>query len=173
MQEDFETAKSLLESVSIELLDSAGQDYYNSLSETVNAYTLERDYAEALSYMQDKDYVKAIALLQSVIELDEKYLEGEALMTLAECHAENEDNVSAANCYNKIIELYPDTSLARQASRAIEALSDEEVAESQARAEANSRNEAPAAAAEEPANEVLPPETEQVTDADGNPVVNE
>lgn len=124
-EEDYEGAQSLLAGVSVDLLDPNGKELYDTISDVVNVYVLENSYDEALKSMRQEDYPKAIELLKSVVEIDEKYMDGDALYNLAQSYSKNGDTVNAANTYNKIIELFPDTRLSRQAENAIKAIGEE------------------------------------------------
>ena len=125
-EQDLDGAKELLAKVSPDLLDSNGQELFKQLSDTVNVYVMETNYAEGLDAMREEDYPKAIEMLKSVVEIDETYNDGDALYNLAQCYAKNQETVNAANTYNKIIELFKDTRLARQAENAIKALGEED-----------------------------------------------
>ena len=49
--------------------------------------------------------------------MDEKYKDGDALYRLGEAYEKNQNTQEAINAYNRINELFPDSSLSRKAAR--------------------------------------------------------
>ena len=114
---DLATAGQLLSSVNRDLLQSQGQAVYDSVNAAVNAKTLEDAYNAGIEAYNSEKYQDAITQLTTVTSMDEKYKDGDALYRLGEAYEKNQNTQEAINAYNRINELFPDSSLSRKAAR--------------------------------------------------------
>lgn len=124
VSEDMETASSVFGSISRELLDDSGKSLYDSLKTTVENYALEDNYSEANELKENEDYVAASTLYVQIIEANEGYDGGKALMRLASCYEHLENIEDALLYYNKVTELFPDSEIATDAKEKISELTD-------------------------------------------------
>ena len=60
---------------------------------------------------------EAIEQLSKVVAMDEQYENGNALYNLAQAYRKTEDWEKAQECYSKVVELFPNSSLAYNANR--------------------------------------------------------
>ena len=60
---------------------------------------------------------EAIVQLSKVVAMDESYDDGNALYNLAQAYRKVEDWQNAVDTYSKVVSLFPDSSLAYNASR--------------------------------------------------------
>ncbi|MDD6351378.1 MAG: tetratricopeptide repeat protein [Lachnospiraceae bacterium] len=120
---DMTTAGQLLSSVNRDLLQSQGQALYDSVNAAVNAKTLEDAYNAGVEAYNKKDYATAITQFTTVTSTDEKYKDGDALYRLGQAYEKNQNTQEAINAYNRVNELFPDSSLGRRAANRSKRLS--------------------------------------------------
>ena len=60
---------------------------------------------------------EAVEQLTKVVSMDEQYESGNALYNLAQAYRKLEDWQNAYDCYARVVELFPNTSLAYNANR--------------------------------------------------------
>ena len=121
---DLETAATLIQSVNRDLLSTNGQAVYDSVNAAVNAQQLQATYEAANKAYDSGDYATAITNYTQVTGMNESYRDGEALYRLAQAYEKNNQSTEAITSYNRISELFPDTSLARRAARKAQKLTD-------------------------------------------------
>ena len=112
---DIDNASTSLAKVNRDLLGTNGQSIYDALAIVVNTQIAEKTYEEAKNAFYQEDYATAITKYLEVIEMDEGYDNGQALYNLAESYSNQWQFEEALTYYNKVVELYPDTSIARKA----------------------------------------------------------
>lgn len=117
---DIDAASVAISQVNRDLLGTAGQTMYDGLSEIINTQVLENTYAAAVTAFNEQNYDEAINQYLAVIALDEGYDNGQALYNLAESYSNKWDFENALTYYNKVVELYPDTSLSRKAQKKVD-----------------------------------------------------
>lgn len=121
---DVTGAATAIGQVNRDLLGSAGQGLYDSLASVINAQVLESSYAAANTAFDEQNYDEAITQYLAVIALDEGYDNGQALYNLAESYSNKWDFENALTYYNKVLELYPDTSLSGKAQEKVDSISE-------------------------------------------------
>lgn len=112
---DIETAGNALVNVDKDSLSEDAQAIYDTINTEVNAEYLDTVYRAGYSDYSNQKYPEAIENLLKVIELDEKYDNGNALYYLAQAYRKNDDLETAKIYYQKVVELFPDTERATTA----------------------------------------------------------
>ena len=119
---DLDKASEHFTQITRELLDTTGMEAYDSMAGTVEEHVLENSYSRAKKLLEDKDYSNAAAEYLAILEISEKYNDGNALLELGLSYEGLKDKQNALKYYNRVIELFPDTDIAGKASERIEAL---------------------------------------------------
>ena len=114
---DITAAGTALGNVNEEYLNEKSVEVYNTVNTQVNAEYLKTLYADAVSAYNALDYTETIKKLETVVEMDENYENGNALYYLAQAYRKNEDLESAKVYYQKVADLYPGTERASIAQR--------------------------------------------------------
>ena len=114
---DITAAGTALGNVNEEYLNEESVEVYNTVNTQVNAEYLKTLYADAVSAYNALDYTETIKKLETVVEMDENYENGNALYYLAQAYRKNEDLESAKVYYQKVADLYPGTERASIAQR--------------------------------------------------------
>lgn len=110
-----ETMAEGLVDVNPEALGEKGKSEYDRLKGELFPKVCSAKYQTATENMAVLNYSTAITNLEFVISLDEKYEDGKALMLLADAYTEKKDAEKAKETYEKIIELFPDSKIAKEA----------------------------------------------------------
>lgn len=142
---DLDTASTLLQSVNRDLLSDQGKAVYDSVNAAVNAKTLTDSYNAGVKSYNSGDYAAAITSLTQVTGLDESYENGQALYRLGEAYEKSGDTANALNSYNRLQELFPDTSVANRAKSRADKLNADQAADAGAEADATQGADAAAA----------------------------
>ena len=116
-------AATAIGQVNRDLLGTNGQALYDSLASVINAQVLETSYEAANTAFHEQNYDEAITQYLTVIELEEGYNNGQALYNLAESYCGKWEFETALTYYQKVVELYPDTSLGRKAQSKVDEIS--------------------------------------------------
>lgn len=119
-EEDLEKASEYYALISRDILDEAGKNVYDSLSETVGNYALTSGYENANALMEQEEYEVAIIEYKKLIDSTETYDDGNAMYNLAICYTRTDNNEKALEYFNRVIELFPDSEIASKASDEIE-----------------------------------------------------
>ena len=109
---DLATASVAMDTVNRDLLDTQGQALYDTIVISTNDYKMSENYNMGNSQMLSKDYQNAIQSFLIVVGIDEKYKDGQALYSLAECYSNVWDFKNAMTYYSKVVELFPNTNKA-------------------------------------------------------------
>ncbi len=117
---DLAAASESMKTVNGELLDARGKGIYDTIMAAVNAETLRDSYSAGNNAFRSADYDGAIWNLSIVIGIDESYENGNALFYLAESYRNKWDFENALTYYNKVIELFPNRSIARNAQKYVD-----------------------------------------------------
>ncbi|MCI8293015.1 MAG: tetratricopeptide repeat protein [Hespellia sp.] len=110
----------ILLGVNRDALGEGGQTIYDRLAEAIFPIVCERQYAAGVSAINDGDYETAITALSQVIQMDESYEDGSALLQLGIAYARKEDTENANTQFQKVIQLFPGTDNAQTAQNALE-----------------------------------------------------
>lgn len=117
INENIELAGDTLEGIDETLLSKNGREIIKTLREQVNNRYLTTAYADGMSAYNSYKYEDAIQQLSKVVAMDEQYDNGNALYNLAQAYRKTENWEKAVECYSKVVDLFPDSSLAYNAGR--------------------------------------------------------
>lgn len=105
----------ILKKINASALGEGGREIYTGLTESIYPRVCAKLYDSARSEFRDGNNAGAITALEEILVMDEKYEDGDALLALADAYlAAGETDKSKAK-YNRVIELYPDSSQAEKA----------------------------------------------------------
>lgn len=121
---DLVTAGAAIAVVNGDLLDANGKAIYDTITTAVNEETLQTAYAAGYSAFRSTNYDEAITNFTTVLGINENYRDGEALYYMGESYRGKEDSTNATTYYSRIIELFPDTSMARRAQQRIDEMAE-------------------------------------------------
>ena len=117
INENIELAGDTLEGIDEKLLSDNGRKIIKTLREQVNQQYLTKAYEAGMQAYNSYNNEEAIAQLSKVVAMDESYDDGNALYNLAQAYRKVEDWQNAVDTYSKVVSLFPDSSLAYNASR--------------------------------------------------------
>ena len=117
INENIELAGDTLEGIDEKLLSDNGRKIIKTLREQVNQQYLTKAYEAGMQAYNSYNNEEAIAQLSKVVAMDESYDDGNALYNLAQAYRKVEDWQNAVDTYAKVVSLFPDSSLAYNASR--------------------------------------------------------
>ena len=117
INENIELAGDTLEGIDEKLLSDNGRKIIKTLREQVNQQYLTKAYEAGMQAYNSYNNEDAIAQLSKVVAMDESYDDGNALYNLAQAYRKVEDWQNAVDTYTKVVSLFPDSSLAYNASR--------------------------------------------------------
>ena len=95
---------------------------YNELADLIFE-DIEDDYDDAISAMDDEDYENAITLFKQVTDNDPAYSNGKAMYNLGICYLKNDNKKSATKAFTKVVDIYPDSKIAKKAQKQLDKLS--------------------------------------------------
>ncbi len=113
---DITSAGESLEKVDVDCLTPELKSIYEELSGYVNVRYMEQTFNSGSKDYSLGRYDSAITELSKVISIDETFGDGEALYTLAHAYRKNGDKVNALLLYKRVVELFPGTNAAYNAS---------------------------------------------------------
>ena len=117
INENIELAGDTLEGIDEKLLSKKGRRIIKTLREQINHQYLSTAYTDGMNAYNSYKNEEAIEQLSKVVAMDEKYDDGNALYNLAQAYRKTEDLEKAKEYYSKVVELFPDSSLAYNAGR--------------------------------------------------------
>ncbi len=117
INEDIETAGDTLEGIDDKLISKNARQIIKTLREQVNQQYLKQAYDAGMSAYNSGRNDEAVEQLTKVVSMDEQYESGNALYNLAQAYRKLEDWQNAYDCYARVVELFPNTSLAYNANR--------------------------------------------------------
>lgn len=112
--------------LSTDSLGEAGKAQYEEMTGEVFPKQCEKLYRSARQSFRVENYGTAIEGLEKVMRMDESYENGKALLMLADSYAGNGETEKATEKYNRVIELFPDSDVAKKATEALNAPKEEE-----------------------------------------------
>lgn len=110
-------AKELLE-VQKDSLGDQGKVQYQAIADEVYPGVCAEHYSSARESYRQGDYKKSIELLEELIRMDEHYKDGEAMLLLGDSYLLNNEKEKADAMYQKIMDAYPKTDVAKRAEEA-------------------------------------------------------
>lgn len=117
---DTTRAAESIDKVNPELLSDKGKALYTTIHEAVYSEILGGLMADGNQKMSGEDYEGALEVFAQIIAIEEDYGEGQALFNQAECQWKLSKRDDAIKSYKRVIELHPDSDLARQARTRLE-----------------------------------------------------
>lgn len=114
------TMAETLVRVNRDSLGSSGQAVYDALAAEIFPVVCERQYESGMEAMDENNYTTAITAFSQVVQMDETYGDGAALLNLGIAYARNGDVENAQTQFQRLIELLPDTDYAATAQNALE-----------------------------------------------------
>ena len=96
---------------------------FDELTGKIYPDACKKQYRAAKEAYDSGEYDTVISSLETVIQMDESYNDGAAMLLLAQGYEKKGDQDKANTTYQKIIETWPDTDVATQAQQALDAQS--------------------------------------------------
>lgn len=106
--------------VSPNSLGKAGKDRYNDITGELYPRMCQKLYGTAKEEYESADYDSAVESLSKVIQMDEGYKDGNAMLLLARSYEKKGEKDKANIQYQKIIEEFKDTNAAKTAQKALD-----------------------------------------------------
>lgn len=125
--EDTEGAATALEAVNSKLLSDDAKTDYEALLSEVNDIVLEEYYTEAYGDYSSGSYTNAAQVFTKIVDLDETYQDGNALYYLGECYRYLENNEEAKKAYERVMELFPESTLYYRSKTYVDQINEETV----------------------------------------------
>lgn len=100
-------------------LGEVGKAQYEAMAEEIFPKQCQKLYRSARQSFRVENYGTAIEGLEKVMQMDETYEDGKALLMLADSYAGNGETEKATEKYNRVIELFPDSDVAEDAKEAL------------------------------------------------------
>ncbi|SDB06094.1 tetratricopeptide repeat protein [Eubacterium oxidoreducens] len=125
-EKDLDSAAEALDNVNRKHLSEDAQTLYDTISEEVNEEKLSDLYSTGYSAYNKYNYEDAAEAFQEIVDIDEEYKDGYAVYYLAQSYRHLEKTQKAIKYYERVVELYPNTSRASTAESYIEELSEED-----------------------------------------------
>ncbi len=101
-------------------LGETGKATYDSIAKEVFEEQCKILYEASQKSYDVANYRTVIEKMERVIKMKEGYADGKALLLLMNAYKKNGSADQAASTYNRILELYPNTELATEATKAME-----------------------------------------------------
>ena len=112
-------AEELLK-INADTLGASGKEEYDSLTEKIYPRVCESLYATSQKNYQVANYDTAVTNLEQVVQMDEGYQDGEAMLLLAQSYEKQGEQDKANAYYQKIIEEHEGTQAATDAQEALD-----------------------------------------------------
>lgn len=125
VDDDDDAALEAYEKISGDLLEDEAAEIYETIGEELNEERLSELFSSGKSAISSKDYDEAITDLKEAVEIDETYKDGQLLYYLAQAYRLNGDTDLAITTYERVVELFEDTTVANNAQTYIDSLSEE------------------------------------------------
>ncbi|MCH5340727.1 MAG: tetratricopeptide repeat protein [Acetatifactor sp.] len=125
--QDFEATaaslESIVQSVDLEQTSEGFQSLYRMLLASIGPELSKTYYDQGYDAYRNGDYPMAISILSKAVRYDETNMD--ALLQLGQAYDKNNNVTEAIETYDKVIELFPNTSNSRRAQSLKNALSNE------------------------------------------------
>ena len=105
--------------VRVESLGEVGRAAYDAISNEVFEEQCASLYDSAQKSYDVANYGTVVEKMERAVQMKEQYADGGALLLLMKAYIGTEDTEKATTTYNRIVELFPDTELATQATEAM------------------------------------------------------
>lgn len=107
-------ARESIDKVNPELLSEKGRGQYDAIYGAVYSEILSNMMNDGNHKLAGQDYQGALEQFSQIVAIDENYNDGRALFSQGECQWKLSQRDAAITSYKRVIELYPDSDLARQ-----------------------------------------------------------
>lgn len=114
---DEEKLAQEIKAVKKEPLGTQAAALYDEIYESAVTKLCEEKYKAGLKSYEAGNYKKAVTALELVVSLEEGYEDGKALLALADAYEKEGQTDKAKTSYEKVVELYPDTEIAKEAGK--------------------------------------------------------
>ncbi|MEG0108457.1 MAG: tetratricopeptide repeat protein [Lachnospiraceae bacterium] len=115
---DVTLAEELI-AINKEALGDQGKTIYDKIAGETFSTACDTHYKNAKESFTVANYASAIEQLGKVVAMDETYADGKALLLLGHSYALASDKEKSAEKYNRIIELFPNTEIAKKADEGL------------------------------------------------------
>lgn len=105
--------------IQVESLGEVGKATYDSIAKVVFEEECKKLYEAAQKSYEVANYGTVIEKIERVIKMREGYADGKALLLLMNAYQKKGNAEQATVVYNRIMELYPNTELAKEATAAM------------------------------------------------------
>lgn len=105
--------------VTVDSLGPVGKEQFDGMVNDVFPKQCDKLYRAARRSKNAANYPAAIEALEKVMRMNESYNDGQALLLLADSYAGSGDMEKAAEKYNRVIELFPESVVAQKATEAL------------------------------------------------------
>lgn len=112
---DSAAAAEYIQLVTKDVLGEQGKVAYDNLYNQLAPTIAQGYYEDGNSFYTEENYESAIVNFKNVVDLDDKYNEGAALFLLGDCYRLTGETESALECFNKLVEYFPNNKWGRQA----------------------------------------------------------
>ncbi len=109
-----------INSVEYDLLSEDSKVSYTDMKAILSGRFMEETYAAGLAAYDSNNMDTAIKQLLRIVTADERYDTGNAMYMLAQAYRKQENMSEAIECYKRVVELFPNSSLATNANIYIE-----------------------------------------------------
>lgn len=113
-------AEELLK-VTADSLGNIGRQRYDDMVKTVYPAACEKLYSASKEHFDVANYDMAVPKLEKVLQMNEGYDDGKAMLLLAQSYEKSGDQDKANTYYQLLIEKYADTEVAKSAQEALDA----------------------------------------------------
>ncbi len=107
--------ESLAESVDMETTSDTFRALYDALFAKVAPALAQQSYKDGYAAYTSNDFATAIGFLEKTVQYDET--NGDALYYLAQSYRRNNEKEKAIEAYDRVIQLFPDTTIAANAQK--------------------------------------------------------
>ena len=97
-------------------LGTTGKTTYEAITTVVYEEQCAKLYPIAEKSYEAVNYKRSRECLEKIVAMDEKYKNGESLFMLMDIYRNQGETEKAAEKYNRILELFPDTDVAKRAT---------------------------------------------------------
>ncbi len=112
---DTATASEYIQLVSKDVLGEEGQKAYDDLYAAISPAIIQGYYDDGNNFYTEQNYESAIINFKTVTDIDENYNDGSALFLLGDCYRLTGQSDLAIECFEKVIEAYPNNKWGKQA----------------------------------------------------------
>lgn len=121
-----EKALAVFEQIDPDILTGDAAIAYKALAEEIMSEKLAEYWSVGSKAFSAKKYSTAIENFEKAVEIDEEYQNGQLLYNLASAYRLNGDTDKAVSAYQRVVELFANTNIAKYSKNYIESLTDDD-----------------------------------------------